>query len=60
MIAWIINTIEYFCERQYIQLLIRIHPAEITGHLKSRQPVIEEIEVARVCKTYCSVAGIVV
>jgi hypothetical protein len=46
MIAWILKTIEYFSGRKDLQLLIRIHPAEFTGHLKSRQPVIEEIKTA--------------
>jgi len=46
MISWIIKSIEYFSRRPELQLLIRIHPAEITGHLKSRQPVIQEIKKA--------------
>jgi hypothetical protein len=43
MFAWITETIQYFIRRQDLQLLIRVHPAEITGHLKSRQPVVDEI-----------------
>lgn len=43
MISWVIQTIKYFIDRPDLQLLIRVHPAEITGHLKSRQPVCDEI-----------------
>lgn len=43
MLDWIIKTIKYFKKRNDLQLLIRVHPAEITGHLKSRQLVYDEI-----------------
>lgn len=44
MIDWIVETIRYFSGRTDIQLLIRVHPAEIRGTLPSRQRVVEEIE----------------
>ncbi len=43
MLSWIIETIKYFINRQELQLIIRIHPAEITGNLVSRQKVVDEI-----------------
>lgn len=44
MLDWIIQTINYFRKRKDIQLLIRIHPAEIRGLIPTRQPVIQEIK----------------
>ena len=44
MVDWIKFTIEYFAGRPDLQLLIRIHPAEVRGTLPSRQPLIEEIK----------------
>lgn len=46
MLDWLIKTIDYFGKRPELQLLIRVHPAEITGTLPSRQPAIEEIRRA--------------
>jgi len=43
MIEWIIETIEYFKNRPDLQLVIRVHPAEIRGTVPSRQRVVEEI-----------------
>ena len=43
MLDWVIETIRYFSKRPDLQLLIRIHPAEIRGSLVSRQPINEEI-----------------
>ncbi len=43
MLEWILYSIQYFCDRPGVQLLIRIHPAEIRGGLPSRQLVAEEI-----------------
>jgi hypothetical protein len=43
MREWAVETIRYFAKRPDIQLLIRIHPAEIRGTLRSRQPILEEI-----------------
>jgi len=43
MLTWVLQTIEYFSKRPDLQLLIRIHPAEIRGTLPSRQPLLPEI-----------------
>jgi hypothetical protein len=43
MLEWIIQTISYFSKRPELQLLIRVHPAEIRGTLESRQPITNEI-----------------
>ena len=43
MLEWVIATIRYFETRNDIQLVIRVHPAEVTGTLPSRQPLISEI-----------------
>ena len=43
MLDWIIDTVEWFAERPDLQLLIRVHPAEITGSVPSRQRVVEEL-----------------
>jgi hypothetical protein len=40
---WVRQTIEYFFGRPDLQLLIRVHPAEIRGTVPSRQPMVEEI-----------------
>ena len=44
MLDWVLQTIEYFKGRPELQLLIRVHPAEIRGTAKSRQPLVPEIE----------------
>lgn len=46
MLEWLIETIRYFVTRPEIQLLIRIHPAEVRGAIPSRQPIIQEISKA--------------
>lgn len=43
MIDWVFETIRYFARRPDLQLVIRVHPAEITGFLPSRQRLAEEI-----------------
>jgi Capsule polysaccharide biosynthesis protein len=43
MLHWLIKTIGYFEGRPDLQLLIRIHPAETTGAILSRQPAVDEI-----------------
>jgi len=43
MLEWIIETIRYFARRPELQLVIRVHPAEIRGTVRSRQRVAEEI-----------------
>lgn len=44
MMEWIFDTIEHFIKRQDVQLVIRIHPAEVYGNVKSTQTVIDEIK----------------
>ncbi|NCY20366.1 capsule biosynthesis protein [bacterium] len=44
MLTWVLKTVEYFRQRQDLQLVIRIHPAEIRGTLPSRQPLAAELE----------------
>jgi len=46
MLDWVLRTIEYFKGRPDLQLLIRVHPAEIRGTATSRQPLVPEIEKA--------------
>lgn len=43
MLEWMVKTIEWFRLRPDLQLLIRIHPAEIRGTVKSRQMLADEI-----------------
>lgn len=44
MLEWVKCTIEYFITRPDLQLVIRIHPAEIRGTLPSRQRMADEIK----------------
>ncbi len=46
MLDWLIKTIEYFEGRPDLQLLVRIHPAEISGTVPSRQLVMKEVQRA--------------
>jgi hypothetical protein len=43
MLDWLVRTCEYFATRPDLQLLIRVHPAEISGFPPSRQPVLGEL-----------------
>lgn len=43
MLDWTLRTIHYFAGRPDLQLIVRIHPAEIRGTLASRQPLLIEI-----------------
>jgi hypothetical protein len=43
MVEWIVDTVGWFAERPELQLLIRVHPAELTGRPMSRQKVVDEI-----------------
>lgn len=43
MLAWIVHTIEYFRLRPELQLLIRVHPAEVRGMVPSRQKIVDEL-----------------
>lgn len=43
MLDWLFATIEYFIKRPDMQLVIRIHPAEVLGTVPSRQRAANEI-----------------
>lgn len=43
MLAWILHTVEYFRRRPDLQLVIRVHPAEVRGMVPSRQRVLDEL-----------------
>jgi len=43
MLDWLVQTCEYFATRPDLQLLMRVHPAEISGFPPSRQPVLQEL-----------------
>jgi hypothetical protein len=43
MLEWLVQTCEYFATRPDLQLLIRVHPAEISGFPRSRQPILAEL-----------------
>jgi hypothetical protein len=46
MLEWLTKTIEYFKKRPDLQLIIRVHPAEIRGTVPSRQLAVDEIAKA--------------
>lgn len=43
---WVRDTIEYFAARPELQLIIRVHPAEVRGRLPARQLMSDEIACA--------------
>ena len=43
MLDWLVQTCQYFATRPDLQLLIRVHPAEISGFPPSRQPILAEL-----------------
>lgn len=43
MMDWVYKTIDYFKKRTDLQLIIRVHPAEVRGTLPSRQKILDEI-----------------
>jgi capsule polysaccharide export protein KpsC/LpsZ len=43
MLEWLVQTCEYFATRPDLHLLIRVHPAEISGFPPSRQPILREL-----------------
>lgn len=43
MLDWLLFTVRYFSTRPDLQLVIRVHPAEIRGSVPTRQPVVEEL-----------------
>ncbi len=38
---WLVETVRWFAARPDLQLVVRVHPAEATGHLPSREPAAE-------------------
>lgn len=46
MLDWVLQTISYFSRRPDLQLAIRVHPAELSGTIPSRQPILAEIHRA--------------
>ena len=43
MLDWVFKSIEYFNDRKNLNLIIRVHPAEIRGLVPSNQKLVEEI-----------------
>lgn len=43
MLTWLVQTIGWFAGHPELQLIIRVHPAELRGTAPSRQPVVDEI-----------------
>jgi len=43
IVEWLVQTCEYFATRPDLQLIIRVHPAEISGFPPSRQPILGEL-----------------
>jgi len=43
MLDWLLFTVRYFAGRPDLQLVIRVHPAEIRGSVPTRQPVVKEL-----------------
>jgi len=46
MLEWVLQTISYFAKRPELNLIIRVHPAEVRGVQPSRQPITDEIKKA--------------
>ena len=44
MLDWLVQTMRYFERRPDLQLLVRVHPAEISGFPVSRQPILRELK----------------
>lgn len=44
MLEWLLRTVRYFENRSDLQLVIRVHPAEIRGSVPTRQPVVKELK----------------
>lgn len=43
MLQWLLHTVRYFARRPDLQLVIRVHPAELSGSVPTRQPVLAEL-----------------
>jgi hypothetical protein len=52
MLSWLFATVDHFAARPDVQLVIRVHPAEVKAAKKSLQPVADEIH-----RRYPSLAG---
>ena len=44
MMDWVLRTVAYFDRRRDLQLVIRVHPAEVSGAVPSRQGVVDELK----------------
>lgn len=44
MLEWLLFTVRWFESRPDLQLVIRVHPAEIRGSVPTRQPVVDELK----------------
>ncbi len=45
-VEWLLSSVDYFKKRKDLQLLIRVHPAELKSWIASRQFAIDEIKKA--------------
>jgi hypothetical protein len=43
MLEWLVQTCRYFATRPELQVVIRVHPAEVSGFPPSRQPILREL-----------------
>jgi hypothetical protein len=43
MLDWLLETIRYFAKRPELQLVIRVHPAEVKNPVRSRETVVGEL-----------------
>src|SRR5690606_26676344 len=41
---WLAETVGLAADRPHVQFVIRVHPAEVRNHRRSRQPVAEELD----------------
>ena len=46
MLDWALRTIEYFASRPDLELVIRVHPAELTGFITSKQLFVDAVAEA--------------
>jgi len=46
MLDWVLASIRHFAARPDVQLLVRVHPAEIRGTVPSRQLIVDEVRSA--------------
>lgn len=44
MLEWLFESIRYFRTRPDLQLVVRVHPAEVTAAMVSKQPILAEIQ----------------